>query len=242
MRDEVFATENPMGDFVFDQNVADVFDDMLDRSIPFYGEIQRMSVELGSHFLSTRGGVVYDIGCSTGNTLVQLMRVTDPRAGVRFVGVEPSAAMRQQCREKIRASELTHQIELLGDSVEDLPELPGAQVVIMLFTLQFVRPPQRDAVLVKIRDSLESGGALLLGEKVLADDTSLARTYIDLYHAYKERSGYSRTEIARKREALENVLVPYRVSENRDALLRAGFSRVDEVFRWYNFAVYLAVR
>lgn len=242
MRDELFATENPVGDFVFDRSVAGVFDDMLDRSIPFYGEIQRMTIELGRLFLGNQGGAVYDIGCSTGNTLVRLMRETDPRAGVRFVGIEPSAAMREQCWEKIRAVRSGHQVEILEDSAEHLGELPGARVVIMLFTLQFVRPPQRDAVLRKICGSLEPGGALLLGEKVLGDDADLARTYIDLYHAYKERSGYSRTEIAKKREALENVLVPYRVSENRQALEKAGFSRVDEVFRWYNFAVYLAVK
>ncbi|WP_285728515.1 carboxy-S-adenosyl-L-methionine synthase CmoA [Nocardiopsis sp. ATB16-24] len=241
MRDEVFATDAPMGDFVFDENVAHVFDDMLDRSVPFYGEIQRMSVELGKRFLG-EGGAVYDIGCSTGNTLVKLMGEVDPGAGVRFVGVEPSAAMRDRCRDKIRASGLDHQVDILEDPIELLPGLPGARVVIMLFTLQFVRPPQRDAVLAKICDALEPGGALLLGEKVLADDPEFTRTYIDLYHAHKERSGYSRTEIARKRESLENVLVPYRVSENREALVKAGFSRVDEVFRWYNFAVYLAVR
>lgn len=227
---------------IFDEGVADVFDDMLDRSIPFYDEIQRMSVELSRSFLEEEGGTVYDVGSSTGNTLVRLMKAISPKTRVKFVGVEPSAAMRARCREKIRAEGLGHEVDILEDSVECLPDLPGARVVIMLFTLQFVRPPQRDAVLAKICASIEPGGALLLGEKVLGDDNDLSRVYIDLYHDYKERSGYSRTEIAKKREALENVLVPYRVSENRDALLKAGFSRVDEVFRWYNFVVYLAVR
>lgn len=239
MRDEVFAAQAPVGDFAFDENVANVFDDMVSRSVPFYAEIQRMAVELALRFLGGTGSV-YDIGCSTGNTLVRLMGQVDPASRVDFVGVEPSPAMREHCRAKVREAGLGHRFDLMETPIEDIAVLPEARVVIMLFTLQFVRPPQRDAVLAKIHDSLEPGGALILGEKVLGDDPELARLYIDLYHDHKERSGYSRTEIARKREALENVLVPYRVSENREALSKAGFTRVDEVFRWYNFAVYLA--
>ncbi|MFL1381218.1 MULTISPECIES: carboxy-S-adenosyl-L-methionine synthase CmoA [unclassified Nocardiopsis] len=241
MRDEVFAASAPVGDFVFDETVASVFDDMVGRSVPLYTEIQRMTVELALRFLSGNGSV-YDIGCSTGNTLMHLMEQVDAASGTRFIGVEPSPAMREHCQAKVRAAGFGHRFDLMETPIEDIPGLPEARVVIMLFTLQFVRPPQRDAVLAKIHDSLEPGGALILGEKVLGDDPGLARLYIDLYHDHKERSGYSRSEIARKRESLENVLVPYRVSENREALSKAGFTRVDEVFRWYNFAVYIAVR
>lgn len=112
----------------------------------------------------------------------------------------------------------------------------------MLYTLQFVRPLHRNAVLAMCFESLKPGGCLLLGEKILSDSSTLSRLYIERYHEFKRRNGYSATEIARKREALENVLVPYRDSENRTVLAEAGFEPVDQIFRWYNFAVYLAVK
>ena len=61
------------------------------------------------------------------------------------------------------------------------------------------------------------------------------RLFIQHYHEFKERNGYSRLEIAQKREALENVLIPYRVAENRELLARCGFGQFDVFFKWYNF-------
>ena len=46
----------------------------------------------------------------------------------------------------------------------------------------------------------------------------------------------------RKREALENVLVPYRVDENVELLKRCGFTTVDTCFRWLNWAAFVAIK
>lgn len=242
MKDDLFSRDATVKDFMFDTQVATVFDDMLVRSVPFYEEIQRMVVELSSRMIGNRSGVVYDIGCSTGTTLVQLMQAVDPTSSVRFCGIEPSDAMRKILTEKLAETGITLPVDLQAEPIEDIAELPDARVIIMLLTLQFVRPIRRPAVLRMLHDSLSPGGVLLLGEKIVADDGELNRTYIDLYYQFKRRSGYSTTEIARKREALENVLVPYRLSENRKLLAEAGFDPVDEVFRWYNFTRYIACR
>ncbi|MGH4015284.1 MAG: carboxy-S-adenosyl-L-methionine synthase CmoA [Pseudonocardiaceae bacterium] len=240
--DKLFQGEGGVGDFVFDGSTAAVFDDMLDRSIPFYREIQRMVVELGVQFIEKGGGTVYDIGCSTGNTLLGFMAATPADRSVTFVGIEPSAPMRDKCAKRLAASERANAAELWSQPIEDLDRLPDASVIVMLYTLQFVRPLHRSAVLAMCFESLKPGGCLLLGEKILSDSSTLSRLYIERYHEFKLRNGYSHTEIARKREALENVLVPYRDSENRTVLAEAGFNPVDQIFRWYNFAVYLAVK
>ncbi|MGH3900905.1 MAG: carboxy-S-adenosyl-L-methionine synthase CmoA [Pseudonocardiaceae bacterium] len=240
--DKLFQDDGNVGDFVFDGRAAAVFDDMLDRSIPFYREIQRMVVELGVQFIEEGGGVVYDIGCSTGNTLLGFMQATPADRSVTFVGVEPSAPMRDKCTERLAACGRAEAAQLWVQPIEDLDCRPAASVIVMLYTLQFVRPLRRNAVLAMCFESLRPGGCLLLGEKILSDSPTLSRLYIERYHEFKQRNGYSRTEIARKREALENVLVPYRDSENRTVLAEAGFVPVDQIFRWYNFAVYLAVK
>ncbi|MGH3774793.1 MAG: carboxy-S-adenosyl-L-methionine synthase CmoA [Pseudonocardiaceae bacterium] len=241
MRDEFFRSTNRAQDFIFDHAVAEVFDDMLDRSIPFYSEVQRMVVELSAHFLSD-GGTVYDIGCSTGNTLIGLMDIVPPANAVKFVGIEPSSAMREKLAEKLAGSGHAHRVKLWSEPIEKFNKLPGARVVILLYTLQFVRPLHRNAVLRMCYESLSPGGCLLIAEKILADTSVLTRLYIALYHEHKVRSGYNATEIAKKRESLENILVPYRDSENRQMLHNAGFDLVDQVFRWYNFSAYLAVK
>jgi tRNA (cmo5U34)-methyltransferase len=106
----------------------------------------------------------------------------------------------------------------------------------MNWTLQFVRPIHRETVLHRVHDCLKPGGALLLSEKVLVEDSLLNRLYIELYYRFKGRQGYTTEEIQRKRESLENVLVPYRVEENLELLHRCGFPSVDMFFRWYNWA------
>lgn len=241
MYDDLFRRADGVHDFVFDHDVAAVFDDMLDRSIPFYSEVQRMAVELSAQFLSGRG-IVYDVGCSTGNTLIGLMDLVPPTDAVQFVGIEPSVAMRDKLAEKVAGRGYADRVSLWAEPIEKFDELPGARVIIMLYTLQFVRPLHRHAVLRMCYESLSPGGCLLLAEKTLSDSSIFTRLYIDLYHQHKVRSGYNATEIAKKREELENVLVPYRDSENRRMLYDAGFDLVDQVFRWYNFAAYLAVK
>jgi tRNA (cmo5U34)-methyltransferase len=112
----------------------------------------------------------------------------------------------------------------------------------MNWTLQFVRPLRRDAVVRDIHSRLVPGGCMILLEKVLCAESLLNRLYIDLYYDFKKREGYSESEIATKRESLENVLVPYRVEENIVLLQRNGFGVVDVFFRWYNWAGFIAVK
>jgi tRNA (cmo5U34)-methyltransferase len=240
MRDELYRSTEHVEDFTFNDDVADVFDDMLNRSIPFYSEVQRMVVELGSLFLSA--GTLYDVGCSTGNTLLGFAAKIPADNPVRLIGIEPAAAMRQKAEAKLSASGHHGRIKLFPEPVETYERLDDARVIVMLYTLQFIRPIYRTQVLRMYFDSLEVGGCLLLGEKILADNSMLSRVYIDLYHDYKRRSGYTDTEIAQKRQALENVLLPYRDSENIEILRQVGFTTVDHVFRWYNFALYIALK
>ena len=226
-------------DFAFDAGTVRVFDDMVSRSVPFYGEIQRMTAELAAEFAQP-DTALYDLGCSTGTTMLQLERWVDP--SVRFVGWDNSPEMVGRARARLDAepSRRRRDVELV-----DLHRpfaLEGASVAVMLFTLQFVRPLHRERVVRTVADGLAPQGALILAEKVTEDDTMFNRLFIERYYDMKRRHGYSEMEIAQKREALENVLIPYRVEENRDLLLSCGFTRFQEFFRWYNFAGMVAVK
>jgi tRNA (cmo5U34)-methyltransferase len=240
MEDQLFKSVERVEDFVFDERVAGVFDDMIRRSVPFYDEVQRMVVELGAFFLEA-GGTAYDLGCSIGTTIAALAAALSPSSSVRFVGIDSAPAMLEQASQKLSALGDRGQIQLVQAEVQDIAELPDARVVIMLYTLQFVRPIKRLGVLRMIKNSLSPGGCLILAEKVIADQPFARRLYIDLYHHYKHNKGYSDGEISKKREALENVLIPFQNKENIDLLHEAGFVAVEQAFRWYNFSLYIAV-
>jgi len=238
-RDEVFRENQPIADFAFSKKVAAVFDDMVDRSVPFYQEIQRMIVELAADF-AVENTNVYDLGCATGTTLVNLGdRIEKP---LKFIGVDNSQEMLKKCRDKMAAHDFKHEYELLCADLNQGVHIENASMVLLVLTLQFVRPLYRDKLVRSVYDGLNENGCVILVEKVLGEDSIFNRLFIDYYYDLKKRHGYSELEIAQKREALENVLVPYKLMENREMLLRAGFRYCDVFFKWYNFCGIIAVK
>jgi tRNA (cmo5U34)-methyltransferase len=112
----------------------------------------------------------------------------------------------------------------------------------MNFTLQFVKPEARAALMRRIADALRPGGVLILSEKVCFDDPVVNEMHIDLYHAFKSRNGYSDLEISQKRTALENVLVPDTLPEHQSRLLASGFAHCSVWFQCFNFASLIAIK
>ncbi|MDH3256299.1 MAG: carboxy-S-adenosyl-L-methionine synthase CmoA [Nitrospinota bacterium] len=238
-KDTLFKKSSAPGKFEFNEPVARVFDDMLERSVPFYKECQQMVIDLARHF-AQKGSAVYDLGCSTGTLLRHLVKAIPPTQKIRFVGLDNSAAMLKKARVKLKG--YLKRCELMEADLEDGFKLHDASVVIMNYTLQFIPPKRRAAMLKKIYKGLRPGGGLILIEKVRGETDGLNNLFVEQYHTYKQDQGYSKLEIAKKREALENVLVPLKPGKNRDLLAAAGFSQVDIFFKWFNFAGFLAVK
>ena len=240
MKDEVFKEpQGDIADFAFGEKVASVFDDMLDRSVPFYSEVQRMIGEMAADF-AVPGTNFYDLGCSTGTTMLMLDRQV-PK-DVRFVGIDNSEEMLKRCRAKLAEHGFNRPHELLCVDLNQGVRIENASMVAMVLTLQFIRPLYRDRLIETILQGLNENGCLILVEKVLGEDSLINRLFIKYYYDLKKSHGYSELEIAQKREALENVLVPYKLLENREMLTRAGFRYCDVFFKWYNFAALVAVK
>ena len=239
-KDEVFRDRADfIGDFNFGEDVALVFDDMLNRSVPFYQEIQRMIVEMVNDFAAD-GSNIYDLGCSTGTTLLNLNRNIGNK--VKFIGIDMSEDMLARCRKKLSEDHFTGQYELICADLNKGVHVENASVVIMLLTLQFIRPLYRDKLIGSILRGLNDNGCLIVFEKILGEDSLINRMFIKYYYDMKKRNGYSDLEIAQKREALENVLIPYKLLENRELLLKQGFRYCDVFFKWYNFCGLLAIK
>jgi tRNA (cmo5U34)-methyltransferase len=239
-RDEIFRDRiKSISDFQFDSKVASVFDDMLVRSVPFYEEIQRMILEMVQDF-AVDGTHIYDLGCSTGTTLLGIDHALSK--SVNLVGIDNSDEMLAKCREKFEKFGVTSKFELLNADLNSSFPIKNASVVVMILTLQFVRPLYREPLIRSIYEGLNQQGCLLIVEKVLGEDSVFNRLFIEYYYRMKKRQGYSEMEISQKREALENVLVPYRLMENRELILNVGFQCVDVFFKWYNFCGIVAIK
>lgn len=239
-KDEVFKGEiKKAGDFKFGANVAGVFDDMVSRSVPFYEEIQRMVAELAATY-AKEGTDVYDLGCSTGTTLLGMDALVNK--DVQFIGVDDSMEMLDKCRAKLNEVGFSRRFELRCADLNKGIKIHNATVVVICLTLQFVRPLHREKLLKNIYDGLNHGGVLILVEKILAEESEFNRDFIEYYYDYKRRNHYSELEISQKREALENVLVPYKLSENITLLRDKGFAHCEVFFKWYNFAGLVAVK
>lgn len=229
----------PAYDFKFNKDVATVFDDMVVRSVPFYLEIQRMISELTLDF-AIKDTNVYDLGCSTGTTMINLDKVLPE--DIHFVGVDNSDDMLIKCEANLRKNGVTRKVLYENQDLNQDVELHNPSVVIFCLTLQFLRPLKRERIIRKIYELLPENGAVILIEKILTEHSIFNRSFIEHYYSFKKRNGYNDIEISKKRECLENVLVPYKVSENQELLKASGFRFIEVFFKWYNFTGIIAVK
>lgn len=225
--------------FEFNAHVAEVFDDMVSRSVPFYNEVLQMSAELTTDFYEP-GTQIYDLGCSTG-ALARHLRKEFGATPFSYVGIDNSKEMIEKARASYGVKPVAGSGTFLCADITAVDFEP-ASVFVSNYTFQFLRPLARQTLLKKIYAALRPDGCLLLSEKCLEDSADVSRLFAARHHALKERNGYSKLEIAEKRDALENVLIPFRVNENVEMLSEVGFNPVSIFFKCYNFASFLAVK
>lgn len=234
MKDELFKQENTK-QFEFDENVASVFDDMIDRSVPYYRHNSLLIAKLLSRLAKSEARVC-DLGCSTASLLLELFRL---RKDFVLCGIDEAEAMLEIAQKKARAFKA--KIDFVQANLNDM-NLPTSDVFIANYTLQFIRPLYRQALVDKIYKHLNQSGIFILSEKIVYEDAFLAKQMIEIYAEYKQIQGYSETEIIKKREALENVLVPYSEKENIKMLENAGFKKIETFFKWANFQSFIAFK
>jgi tRNA (cmo5U34)-methyltransferase len=229
----------PIPPFEFDAQVAGVFDDMIHRSVPFYSEIIGRQVQLIERFYQT-GTVLYDLGCSNGNLAIRLGRHEGAQP-YRMVAVDRSAPMLATFQKRLADCRLRQHITLQCEDIRRI-SIENASVVVLNFTMQFVPPQDRDALMAQIHHGLVTGGILLFCEKITHGDAGMAELQRSFHFAFKREKGYSDLEISRKREALEKVLIPESLESHLQRLDRAGFTAMDVWLKWFNFVALIAIK
>ena len=239
-RDTIYA--DPLSDtglFTFDDSVARVFPDMIKRSVPGYPTIVSMTGLLAGRY-ATAGSNLYDLGCSLGASTLA-MRQNIKQQDCRIVAVDNSASMLERCQNIIDTDTHDTPVSLTCADLQEVV-IEDASVVVLNFTLQFIPVEVRDAVIRGIYQGLRPGGIMVLSEKVTFEDPHLDELNIDLHHQFKHANGYSELEVAQKRSALENVLLPETLNQHKQRIGDAGFSSCDVWFQCFNFASLVALK
>lgn len=241
--DNLFETEDGSEPFRFNETVASVFPDMLRRSIPGYAASLEAIGSLASRYVRP-GTNCYDLGCSLGAaTLAMRQGISEPTC--RIVAVDSAPAMIERCREIVAEDDRQHgretQVDIVHGDIREI-DITNASMVVLNYTLQFLAPDDRDAMIRRIYMGMNDGGLLVLSEKVVDENAHMEALLVDLHHEHKRRNHYSSLEVARKRAALENVLVPETVATHRARLAQAGYAHSAVWLRYFNFVSIIAIR
>ena len=238
-------------DFAFDQRVVNVFPDMIRRSVPAYETIVPLSALVAVRSIPDHStpdqkvtashppGAIYDLGCSRGATTAALLNYS--RANQQVIGVDNSPEMIAAARDGIAAltdSEAAKRVTWRCEDIRTTP-IKHADAVVMNYTLQFVPPEEREDLLVRIRDGLRPGAPFVYAEKVVLDDPTSQSWANDRHLDFKRANGYSELEIAQKRTAIENIMVPESCDAHLSRLNNLGFERVNQWFQLLNWAAFI---
>lgn len=237
--DDIYQTPlATVPNFTFDQAVARVFPDMIKRSVPGYAETVAMSGIIAGRYAQANTNL-YDLGCSLG-AVTLAMRHAVKASDCRIVGIDNSQSMIERAAHFIALDDATVPVDMICADILDYP-LQNASVTSLNFVLQFIEPQQRLTLLRNIAAATVAGGALILSEK-LCFDADEQRLQDELHLDFKRANGYSELEIAQKRSAIENVLIPETEQAHIERLKAAGFSKVIRWYQCFNFVSFLAVK
>ncbi|MCP3899596.1 MAG: carboxy-S-adenosyl-L-methionine synthase CmoA [Desulfobacteraceae bacterium] len=238
-KDRIFARQmKKVSPFEFDENVAHVFNDMLDRSVPLYQESIKWQARLACRFYKEET-IIYDLGCSNGNLGLMILNEFKTRK-FSMNAIDSSAPMIEKYRARLKEVK-TESVNLTCNYIENI-QISNASVVIINLTMQFLDMEKRAELVKNIYNGLVKGGILLLTEKVDQDDETFKSLHQDFYKEFKLENGYSELEISQKRDALEKVLVPETIADHEKRIEQAGFNNFDIFLKWFNFASMIAYK
>ncbi|MBV35423.1 MAG: carboxy-S-adenosyl-L-methionine synthase CmoA [Rickettsiales bacterium] len=238
--DNIYATPlEEVSSFSFDHKVVEVFPDMIKRSVPGYTAIIDGIGQIAKKYVQPNTNI-YDLGCSLGAaTLAIRQSVND--SSCKVIAVDNSSAMIERCRLIQSGYNFDMPVDVIEADINNLT-FENASLVVLNFTLQFLPRGQRLQLLQKIHQGLNKNGVLVLSEKLTMSSDELDAHIIDIHHDFKKQNGYSDMEIAQKRAALENVLIPDTREQHYTRFQKSGFSQYDTWFQHYNFASFIAVK
>ena len=237
MRDNLFDKQTDIADFQFDQDVVKVFDDMVRRSVPGYDSMIQM-IGLIARMYGQDNTNYYDLGSSTGAITLSIA-LNNKSKNNQFFAIDNSKEMVEQCEKNLHNK--VDNLQAICDDINQV-KINSASIVVLNLTLQFIDVNLRSNLIKKIYDGLESGGILIISEKIHFDDAVTQNQITKLHMDFKKENGYSELEIANKRQAIENVLITETKEQHLNRLRDCGFVETSCFFQCLNFVSFLSVK
>lgn len=237
MRDNLFNKQSDIADFRFDQDVVKVFDDMVRRSVPGYDSMIQM-IGLIARMYGQDNTNYYDLGSSTGAITLSIA-MNNKSKNNQFFAIDNSKEMVEQCEKNLHNK--VDNLQAICDDINQV-KINSASIVVLNLTLQFIDVNLRSNLIKKIYDGLESGGILIISEKIHFDDAVTQNQITKLHMDFKKENGYSELEIANKRQAIENVLITETKEQHLNRLRDCGFVETSCFFQCLNFVSFLSVK
>ena len=237
MRDKLFDKQLDIADFQFDDDVVKLFDDMVRRSVPGYDSMIQM-IGLIARMYGQDNTNYYDLGSSTGAITLSIA-LNNKSKNNQFFAIDNSKEMVEQCEKNLHNK--VDNLQAICDDINQV-KINSASIVVLNLTLQFIDVNLRSNLIKKIYDGLESGGILIISEKIHFDDAVTQNQITKLHMDFKKENGYSELEIANKRQAIENVLITETKEQHLNRLRDCGFVETSCFFQCLNFVSFLSVK
>lgn len=224
------------GGWEFTPDVAEVFDEHVRASVPFYDAIQDLVAE-AADWLTPAGGLVADLGAATGITVERIL-TRHPERNLRAVLYDEQAAMLGKAVARLTEPVAAGRVATHTRRIQDGPlNHEGADLTVCLFTLQFLPWPDRVAALAGARKASAPTGALLIAEKVRPLDVRWAEIATDVSHDWKHQHGITPDAILAKARALRGVLAPASLNALAGMVREAGWAAPEVLFRWHQWVL-----
>ncbi len=225
------------GSWSFSNSVAKNFVDHAKKSIMGYEEGHDLVCKI-SDFFCSKGGIVVDIGVSTGELLKKLINHNSHKEKIKYFGIDIEKPMIDKAKSYIGKKK---NLKLINKDII-LYDLPKNDFLISYYTIQFIHPKFRQRVFDKIYDSLNWGGGFIFFEKVRGPDARFQDMISNIYNNFKIEKGFSSNEILAKAEGIKGVLEPFSSEGNLGLLKRAGFQDIMTIYKNVCFEGVLCIK
>lgn len=219
--------------WVFDKDVSDCFDDMLERSIPQYSLMRELTYKLGSSYCKM-GTNILDIGCSNGRAIEPFVKSFGE--DMNYYLYDVSEPMLEKAKNLLGCVNIEKYDITKGFNINN------CSLILSILTIQFTPIEYRHKIIKSIYDNLIDGGAVIFVEKVLGNTCEIDDLFVKEYYNMKKENQYTEKQIRDKRKSLEGVLVPITARWNEDLLRSVGFRNIDCFWKCLNFAGWIAIK
>ncbi|WMY95659.1 MAG: carboxy-S-adenosyl-L-methionine synthase CmoA [Arsenophonus sp.] len=228
-----------LGDWEFNEKIANIFPDMIKRSIPGYSNILRITGMLAERFVKPNS-FVYDLGCSLGAVTLSILCNSNLK-NYKIIAIDNSKSMIKLCKKSVYAYKTKIPVEIILEDILNT-KINNASMVVLNFTLQFITPIKRQELIDRIYKGLNPGGLLVLSEKFSFNDKKINNLLFNMHYDFKLANGYSVKEIYQKKNMLHNIMITDSIKKHKSRLNIAGFNHYELYFQYFNFGSLLAIK